>query len=117
MVRKVLTEEQVAQLGDANGNITGFHQPLSEGNGSLQQNYPNPFAVSTTFPYTIQQSGDVTFKVLDLTGKQIDIISVGNKTPGNYQLEINRSKLVDGIYYLQMLSNSQIYTRKMIIID
>lgn len=113
----VLTEEQVAQLGDANGNITGFHQPLSEGNGSLQQNYPNPFAVSTTFPYTIQQSGDVTFKVLDLTGKQIDIISVGNKTPGNYQLEINRSKLVDGIYYLQMLSNSQIYTRKMIIID
>lgn len=113
----VLTEEQVAQLGDANGNITGINQPLSLSSGLLGQNYPNPFAVNTTFPYSIQQKGDVTFKILDLTGKQVNIISEGSKTPGNYMLEINRMKLANGIYYLQMITNNQTTTRKMIIID
>ena len=111
----VLTPEQVAQLGNATGEGTGLRQPISVNKSLLGQNYPNPFSVRTTFPYTIQESGNVIFKVLDLTGKQLNVISEGNKNPGNYKLELNSENLVNGIYYLQMISNNQTSVRKMVV--
>jgi hypothetical protein len=110
-----LNAEQVAQLGNVNGELTGLRQPMSTYNSLLGQNYPNPFAVNTVFPYTIQESESVMFKVLDLTGKQLNVISAGNKAPGNYFLEVNADKLVNGIYYLQMISNGKTSVRKMVV--
>ena len=90
-----LSPEEIAQLGNANGEITGLQQPLVSNADLLGQNYPNPFAINTVFPYTIQEAGNVTFRVLDLTGKQLNVISEGNKTPGNYKLELNTESLVN----------------------
>ena len=110
-----LSPEQIAQLGNANGEITGLQQPLVSNADLLGQNYPNPFAINTVFPYTIQAAGNVIFRVLDLTGKQLNVISEGNKTPGNYKLELNTESLVNGIYYLQLITNNQTSVRKMIV--
>ena len=110
-----LTPEQVAELGDATGGGTGIRGINALKNSLLGQNFPNPFAVSTVFPYSIRESGDVVFKVLDLTGKQLKVISEGNKTPGDYKLDLNSENLVNGIYYLQMISNNQSSVRKMVV--
>lgn len=110
-----LTPEQVAELGDATGGGTGIREPNASNNSLLGQNFPNPFAVSTVFPYTIRETGNVIFKVLDLTGKQLRVVSQGNMTPGDYKLDLNSENLVNGIYYLQMISNNQSTVRKMVV--
>ena len=110
-----LTPEQVAELGDATGGGTGIREPNASNNSLLGQNFPNPFAVSTVFPYTIRETGNVIFKVLDLTGKQLRVVSQGNMTPGDYKLDLNSENLVNGIYYLQMISNNQSSVRKMVV--
>jgi hypothetical protein len=81
----------------------------------LQQNYPNPFSNSTVFNYQIQERGNVTFGILDLSGKEIRTISAGMKSPGKYNLEINSGKMENGIYFLRMKTDHATISRKMIL--
>lgn len=113
-----LTPEQVAELGNANNGeiaVTGIRPINASDSGMLGQNFPNPFAGHTVFPYTIRESGNVEFKVLDMTGKLLQVISENNKTPGDYTLNLNAENLANGIYYLQMISNNQLSVRKMVV--
>jgi len=82
---------------------------------ALFQNYPNPFTQSTIFPYQIQKSGNVSFRILDLTGNEIRNIDEGVKSPGKYNLQINSGKMESGIYFLLMKSDQGTITRKMIL--
>ncbi len=111
-----LTEDQVAQLGDATGSITGFHNLTADENIQLEQNYPNPFSNNTIFPYAVMETGNVMFRILDLTGKQINVINEGTRTVGNYELKLTAENLSTGIYYLQMLSNQRSTVRKMVVV-
>ena len=54
-------------------------------------------------------------KIEKLTGKQLRVVSQGNMTPGDYKLDLNSENLVNGIYYLQMISNNQSTVRKMVV--
>jgi len=111
-----LTPDQVAKLGDATTVPTSVAQIKINGDKSdLGQNYPNPFASTTIFPYQIAKTGNVTFRVLDLTGKQIQVINKGTKSTGNYKLEVSSNKMNNGIYFLQMKTDQSTVTRKMIV--
>jgi hypothetical protein len=112
-----LTQEDVTQLGDVSTSPVGIpsHQ-LGAGNSGLGQNYPNPFSYSTTFPYEVNQTGNVDFSIFDLSGREIALIEEGVKTPGKYKLALNSDKLPNGVYYFQMTSNQQTSLRKMIVL-
>lgn len=110
-----LTDAQALELGTAI-TIPTFAETQMTGNTStLGQNYPNPFSASTIFPYQIKETGNVNFRVFDLTGKEINSINAGKKTPGEYKLEIQSQNLKNGIYYLQMITNEDVSTQKMIV--
>jgi hypothetical protein len=111
-----LTAEQVALLGNANTIPTSISDLLESQNINLGQNYPNPFSDHTTFPYQITESGKVKFRVLDITGKEIRTIDGGTKSPGKYNLNLNSEKLKNGIYFLQMTTDKQSITQKMLFI-
>ncbi len=111
-----LTEAEASALGDANTNPNGINDLQASSYSDLGQNYPNPVSHSTTFPYTVRKTGEVTFRVLDLTGKEIENINAGVKSPGEYKLELNTDKLPNGIYNVQMTTNSGFSIQKMIII-
>jgi hypothetical protein len=81
----------------------------------LGQNHPNPFSNFTDFPYQIQEKGNVSFMILDFSGKEIQLINEGVKSPGKYNLEINSGKLNNGIYFLQMKTDHTTISRKMIL--
>lgn len=110
-----LTPEQVAELGAVN-TATGLSDGLRTDNVLLEQNYPNPFAQITTFRYTLQDDGDVLFRVLDLTGKQISVTTESGKAAGCYSMEVNASELSNGIYYVQMITNGMTSVRKMMVL-
>lgn len=111
-----LTAEQALALGDVNTVQTGLKANKTANNSDLMPNYPNPVAQNTVFPYKIQKTGNVTFHVLDQTGKVIDVINAGVKTQGTYNLNYNTEKLSKGIYTVQMISDNRTSVRKMVVI-
>jgi len=111
-----LNADQVKKLGNASTVVTGlFANKSNENSMNLGQNFPNPFNHSTIFPYQVSKSGNVTFRIIDLAGKEIRVINEGVKSPGKYNLEIYSEKMKSGIYFLQMKSDQGIVTRKMIV--
>jgi hypothetical protein len=112
-----LSEGEAAGLGNAlNSEVTGI-KDIETTNGTLDQNYPNPFRNFTTLPYRVTKTGDVTFRVLDMSGKEIRKIHEGQRTPGNYQVVFNRGNLSAGVYYVQMAANNTTTTIKMVITE
>lgn len=111
-----LTAAQALELGNATNSSSGIGSVIVKNTAELGQNYPNPWTINTIFPYTIQEAGKVTFRVLDATGTQINVIEAGVKTPGSYQLELNSNQLGSGVYYLQMISNKQSTVKRMIVV-
>jgi hypothetical protein len=111
-----LTDAEATALGDANTNPNGINDLQASNYSDLGQNYPNPVSRNTTFPYTIRKTGDVTFRIFDLTGKEIKNINAGVKSPGEYKLELNTNDMPGGIYNVQMTTNSGVSIQKMIII-
>ena len=111
----VLTEEQVKKLGTATTISTGIEDIQLNQNNDLSQNFPNPFSGSTTFKYFVSETGNVSFHVLDITGREVKVISEGIKAAGNYSLQLKSENLINGIYFVQMKAGNRTSTRKMII--
>ncbi len=111
-----LNAEQVAKLGEPTTPVTTIDETNSD-LSDLGQNYPNPFTYSTTIPYQIRETGYVNFRVLDITGKEIQVINEGVKSAGKYNLELNSATLNNGIYYIQMTTNRGTSTRKMVVVQ
>lgn len=110
-----LTDAEALELGTAITIPTFANLQIAGNTAALRQNYPNPFASSTTFSYQIKETGNVNFSVFDLTGKEIKSINAGTKTPGEYKLEIQAQNLRTGIYYLRMTTNGSVITQKMVV--
>jgi len=111
-----LTAGEALALGDATTSISGIpDKEIADNQTALEQNYPNPFSNSTTFNYKIQKTGNVTFRILDLVGNEIEVINEGTKSIGSYSLELKSKNLRNGIYFLQMTTNKHTSTRRMVI--
>ena len=111
-----LTPEQVKSLGDPSTSPVSVLNPRSGKNGlELGQNYPNPAKGITTFPYEISSTSPASFRVLDMTGKEVDRFSEGTKTPGKYTLAYNAEKLKPGMYYFQLITDGSSSVRKVVV--
>jgi hypothetical protein len=110
---------RLAQM-DFNGT-TSYHNLLSEvsisapSNFELSQNYPNPFNPSTSIKFNIPEKGNVTLKVFNLMGKEMDVLVSGEKEAGNYEINYNASKLASGVYFYELRSAGFTQSKKMIL--
>lgn len=79
---------------------------------TVGNNYPNPFNPSTAFDFTINQKSNITFRIFDVSGKEILKIDKENLSPGNYTQIINMSSYASGIYFVKVeaLNNSQLHS-------
>jgi len=82
----------------------------------LNQNYPNPFNPMTTINFSVPKACFVTIKVFDVIGNEVAILVNENKSIGNYNVKFNGSKLVSGVYFYRMESESFLQTRKLILL-
>mgnify|MGYP001160606718 CR=1 FL=1 len=70
---------------------------------SLEQNYPNPFNPGTTISWQLPVSGNITIKLFDVLGKEIETIVDGYYEAGNHStLYTINSVLPSGIYFYQL---------------
>lgn len=84
---------------------------------NLLQNYPNPFNPTTVISYNLPVSGNVSLKVYDSLGREVDTLVNEVKQPGIYnsQFTILNSKLSSGVYFYTLRTGSYSQTRKMIV--
>jgi hypothetical protein len=83
---------------------------------SLSQNYPNPFNPATNIKYSIKQQSQVSLKVYDVLGKEVESLVNQNQNAGSYEVNFNASKLASGVYIYRLTAGDFVQSMKMILI-
>jgi photosystem II stability/assembly factor-like uncharacterized protein len=81
----------------------------------LLQNYPNPFNPTTKIRYSVPQSSNVTIKVFDILGNEIETLINEEKPVGTYEITWYAANLPSGIYFYTINAGNFIETKKMIL--
>ncbi len=103
---KIVVVNSVADLRDYTGS-NSF---------SLEQNFPNPFNPSTSIKFSIENKQQISLKVYDILGNEIETLVNEEKLPGEYDIKFNGNNLPSGIYLYSIISENFIKTRKMILL-
>ena len=82
----------------------------------LSQNYPNPFNPVTNVHFSIPKSGNISFKIYNSVGQLVSTYFEGFIEAGNYNADIDASKLASGIYFYTLSSKDFTETKKMMLV-
>jgi glucose/arabinose dehydrogenase len=80
-----------------------FNSPIQYG---LSQNYPNPFNPATIIKYSLPEDSNISIRIYDAIGKEVDLITTGIQTKGSYQKIWNAKGFASGVYYVKMDAKS-----------
>ena len=83
---------------------------------TLSQNYPNPFNPFTKIKYSIRYSADVSIKIFDILGNEIETLVDDYKSAGTYEVSFIPQNLSSGIYFYRIVSGNYSQTNKMILL-
>jgi hypothetical protein len=118
-----LTEGVVA---DAQGKniVTSIYengQPLIPQVYYLNQNFPNPFNMSTRIQFGVPAQTKVKIVLYNVLGQKVRTYDLGERTPGRYDITWDgmneRGKTVSsGIYFYRFESNKFTQTKKLVLI-
>jgi len=78
--------------------------------------YPNPFNPLTTISFSIPQSGLVSLKVYDITGRVTSTLKDEYMSVGYYDISWDASSSPSGIYFVKMISDGFIQTEKVVLV-
>jgi hypothetical protein len=82
----------------------------------LSQNYPNPFNSTSVIKYSIPKSSQVTLKIFNTLGEELQILVNEERSPGTYELNWNAANLPSGVYFYQLEAGDFVQTKKMILL-
>lgn len=79
--------------------------------------FPNPLTEESTIAFDVNETKDLTISVLDITGRVIYEVFAGNVEAGAHEVKINNSLFqASGVYFVRMIANNEISTRKIVVI-
>lgn len=82
----------------------------------LAQNYPNPFNPTTNIDYSLKTASDVTLKVYDVLGREVETLFSGRQTTGTYRYNFDASRLSSGVYFYRLQAGEFVETKKMMLV-
>ena len=83
---------------------------------SLSQNYPNPFNPTTNIKYSITKESQVTLKVFDILGRDVENLVNQKQAAGSYEVNFDASKLASGVYFYRLTAGDFVQSMKMMLI-
>ncbi len=83
---------------------------------NLYHNFPNPFNPATSIKFDIPNSGNVSLKVYDQLGNEINSLVDGFKNAGTYSISFNASELPSGVYFYKLTSGNYSVGKKMLLL-
>ena len=81
----------------------------------LYQSYPNPFNPVTTISFELPYTGDVSLKVFNILGQEVETLVNEFKNSGKYSIQFNAGGFASGIYFYQLRSGDFVEVKKMIL--
>jgi N-acetylneuraminic acid mutarotase len=81
----------------------------------LNQNYPNPFDLTTIVQFSIPESGFVTLTVYDSFGREVGTLVNESLNAGEHSVNFDANDLIDGIYFYKLKTGDMILTGKMLL--
>lgn len=97
------------------GEITGIEFDSAVQQALMQQNYPNPVADNFTTINFNALPTDMTFRLMDVTGKVVLEQAVAKQA---HQLTVNTTNLATGTYFYQLLNETGVVdTKKMVVVE
>ena len=64
-------------------------------------NYPNPFNASTNIEYTLSQKSKITFRIFEISGKEIIKIEKGEMPAGSHYQNFSMAGFASGVYFVK----------------
>jgi hypothetical protein len=110
-----ITTKYVTVVSNINVGIEKISSEIPE-YFSLSQNYPNPFNPVTRIKFTIPQNRDVSIKIFDITGKELETIVNEKLSAGIYEIQWDASQYTSGTYFCRMTAGSYTETKKLLLI-
>ncbi|MFA5011668.1 MAG: T9SS type A sorting domain-containing protein [Ignavibacteria bacterium] len=83
---------------------------------SLEQNYPNPFNSRTIVRFSLPAASNVSLKVYDVMGREVETLVNKRLQPGTYQADWNASAYSSGIYFYKLSAEEFSETKRMILL-
>lgn len=106
-----------AEAYNANTEIMDIELRSVNNHFALYQNNPNPFSTTTDIAFELPISTKVNFKVFDVTGKILKVIS-NEYSAGRHTITLDKNLLhSSGVLYYQIEAGDFSATKKMVIID
>jgi len=106
-------------LHTTNGGVTFIEEEKNDEIPTeflLSQNYPNPFNSSSVIKYSIPTSSQVTLKIFNTLGEEIETLVDEAKAVGTYEVNWDAANLPSGVYFYRIQIGSFTQTRKMILL-
>lgn len=79
-------------------------------------NYPNPFNPETMISYYLENSGKVTLKVYDISGKELAVLADGIRTEGAHKIKFTAGSLSSGVYFYKLVTENKTLVKQMILL-
>jgi hypothetical protein len=75
---------------------------IGDQEGTLKENYPNPFRTETTIEYELARSQHVRLDVYDVWGRRIETLVNGTQRAGKRQVVFDGRDLASGVYFYRL---------------
>jgi len=83
---------------------------------ALYQNYPNPFNPSTVISYQLPTYTNVTLKIYDVLGREVETLVDTKQQAGAHIVRFDGSRFASGVYFYRLTAGSSSFTRKMLLL-
>jgi plastocyanin len=102
-------------MGDFTAGTADVKESVSNGTVTLEKNYPNPFARSTTIPYTLMIPTKVALRLFDINGKEVKMLVNTFQNAGSYEMVFDGSALPNGTYMYQLQAGDAVLAKELVI--
>lgn len=101
--------------GEIISGISNYSNEVPDG-FVLYQNYPNPFNPSTIIKYAIPNKQQVSLKIYNVLGTEIESLINEVQNAGIYEVSWNAANMPSGIYYYKIQTENFSNTKKMLLV-
>lgn len=77
----------------------------------LEPNFPNPFHLETTIPFSLPEAARVTLTIYDVLGREIATLVDGPRAAGRHLIHWNTSAYPNGFYLARLQTLDTVQTR------
>lgn len=84
--------------------------------GSLSQNRPNPFSGATTISFELERPANVSLRVYDTVGRQVGMVTEGERAAGPHTVSFDSSTLAAGVYVYTLNVEGAVQSRQMMVV-